>query len=172
MLPARGTGASRAAAMTPLVSWSEIGLGEERAAQVVGRSVEVSLEVFRVHLEVLDAARRRGPPPPPPPRATALDARSHSRAAFPGCSAPRSTPASSPPGRPVRACRGASLRPLRHRERRAREWRRPSRSSPARSRAALDPYSTTASTRIVTLFEACPPFAARFSHSASGSPGI
>ena len=36
---------------------------------------------------------------------------------------------------------------------------------------ALDPYSTWASTRIVTLFEACPPFAAHFSHSTSGSPG-
>ena len=32
MLPAHGTGASRAAAMTSLVSWGEIGLGEEADA--------------------------------------------------------------------------------------------------------------------------------------------
>ena len=42
----------------------------KRAAQVVGPSVEVSLEVFRVHVEVLDAARRRGPLPREQPALT------------------------------------------------------------------------------------------------------
>ena len=103
--------------------------GKERAAQ--GRPLRC-----RGHLPSLWSAR------PGPrcgiaagsslPRAAGPGARSHSRSASPRCSAPRSTPASSRSGEPVRACRGASSRPVRLQEPPARGWRHPSRSTPAR----------------------------------------